>query len=202
MSSRKKRLFLIQSLLLITAILLMYTFYYKDRISDTAIEKVKIENEKLETLSETNFFEDVEYKGIDASGNRYLLKSKKATFDEKKPELVSMIGMNATFYFKDGKILTVSGENGLYNNKTNDMKFRNDVRVVQAENKIFADNLDFFNSKSLIKVYGDVKGESLDGNFSSDILNLNIDEQSVDFLMNKDEQVKINLKKWKKVLES
>ena len=34
------------------------------------------------------------------------------------------------------------------------------------------------------------------------ILNLNINNQSVDFLMDNNEQVKINLNKWKKVLES
>ncbi len=193
MSRRKKRLFLIQSLLFITAIILLYIFYYKDRFSSKPIEEVEVNKEQLEKLSETNFFEDVEYKGIDANGNRYLLKSEKATFDEEQPELVKMIGMNATFYFKDGKILTVSGEKGMYNNKTNDMEFREEVEVVQAENKIFADNLDYFNSKKLIKVYGDVRGKSLDGNFSSDILNLNIDEQSIDFLMNNNEKVKINL---------
>ena len=56
-------------------------------------------------MTETNYFEDVEYKGIDANGNRYLLNSKVATFDEKKPELVNMQGMIATFYFKDGQVL-------------------------------------------------------------------------------------------------
>ena len=150
---------------------------------------------KLEKLGESNYFEDVEYKGIDANGNRYLLKSKIASFNDENPELVNMIGMNATFYFKDGKILKVSGKKGMYNNKTNDMQFREEVKVLQADNRIFADNLDYFNLKRLIKVYGNVKGESLDGNFTSDILNLNIDNQSVDFLMNNNEQVKINLKK-------
>ena len=82
----------------------------------------------------------------------------------------------------------------MYNNKTNDMEFRGDVRVVQADNKIFADNLDYFNLRKKIKVYGNVEGKSLDGNFSSDILNLDIDNQSIDFLMNNREQVKINLK--------
>ena len=67
--------------------------------------------------------------------------------------------------------------------------------MVQAENQISADNLDYFNLKRKIKIYGNVVGKSLDGNFSSDILNLNIDDQSVDFLMNNNEQVKINLKK-------
>ena len=195
MSARKKRLILIQSMLFIAAILLLYIFYYQTNTSSKNLEEVKIKNKKLEELSESNFFEDVEYKGIDANGNRYLLESEIASFDEKRPELVNMIGMNATFFFKDGKILKVSGKKGMYNNKTNDMEFRDDVKVVQAENKIFADNLDYFNLKRLIKVYGNVNGKSLDGNFTSDILNLNIDNQSVEFLMIDNKQVKINLEK-------
>ncbi len=195
MSYRKKRLIFIQTVLFLAALLLLYIFYYQDNVSKQPLVKVKIENENLEKLGESNFFEDIEYKGIDANGNRYLLKSKIASFDEKSPELVNMIGMNATFYFKDGTILEITGKTGMYNNKTNDMQFREDVKVEQAENRIFADNLDYFNLKKLIKVYGNVIGKSLDGNFYSDILNLNIDTQSVDFLMNNNEQVKINLTK-------
>ena len=105
MSARKKRLILTQAILLIAAMLLLYIFYYQDNISKRPTEDVKIENENLERLSESNYFEDVEYKGIDANGNRYLLQSSVATFREDKPELVNMTGMNATFYFKDGKVL-------------------------------------------------------------------------------------------------
>ena len=194
MSYRKKRLILIQTLLLFVAILLFYIFYYQNNTSSIQNKKVETESEKLQKMSEDNFFEDVEYKGIDSNGNRYLLNSKIASFDENNPELVKMIEMNATFYFKNGKTLKVSGKSGMYNNKTNDMEFRGDVRVVQADNKIFADNLDYFNLRKKIKVYGNVEGKSLDGNFSSDILNLDIDNQSIDFLMNNREQVKINLK--------
>ena len=195
MTSRKKRLILVQSILFIAAILLLYIFYYQGNINKKSTEEVKIEKDNLEKMSESNYFEDVEYKGIDANGNRYLLQSKIATFNEESPELVNMIGMNATFYFKDGEILKVSGETGKYNNKTNDMEFRDNVKVTQAENRIFADNLDYFNQKRLINVYGNVRGKSLDGNFTSDILNLNIDNQLVDILMNNNEQVNINLNK-------
>ena len=195
MSARKKRLILIQAILLIAAMLLLYIFYYQDNINKKPSEEVKTENENLEKLSQSNYFEDVEYKGIDANGNRYLLQSKIATFEEENPELVNMTKMNASFYFKDGKILKVSGETGTYNNKSNDMEFRDNVIVVQADNRIFADNLDYLNLKRLIKVYGNVRGESLDGNFTSDVLNLNIDNQSVDVFMINNEQVKINLEK-------
>ncbi len=196
MSLRKRKLILLQSMFLFIALLLLYIFYYRGDMTNESIEEVKIENEKLEKIGESNYFEDVEYKGFDVNGNRYLLRSKIASFDDKSPELVNMIGMNATFYFKDGTVLEVSGKKGMYNNKTNDMQFRENVKVVQADNRIFADNLDYFNIKRIIKVYGNVRGKSLDGNFNSDILNLNINNQSVDVLMNdKNEQVKINLNK-------
>ena len=195
MSYRKKRLIFIQSILLSVAILLLYIFYYYDGKNNNSEKEVKIEKEEFEKLGEENYFEDVEYNGMDSNGNRYKLKSQIASFDDKTPELVNMIGMNATFYFKNGTILNVSGKTGKYNNKTNDMEFRENVEVSQADNKIFADNLDYFNLERLIKVYGNVKGESLDGNFSSDILNLDIDNQSADILMNSNEQVNINLKK-------
>ena len=195
MSARKKKLFFIQTTLFFVAILLLYIFYYKESIDNKSSEETKIEDKKIEKLSESNFFEDVEYKGIDASGNRYLLKSEIASFDNEKPELVNMEGMEAIFYFKDGTILKVSGKKGIYNNKSNDMKFRKEVKVIQADNQIKADNLDYMNSKGLINIYGNVVGKSLDGNFTSDILNVNIDNQSIDFLMNNDNQVKINLKK-------
>ncbi len=201
MSARKKKLIFIQIILLTTAILLLYIFYYKGDINEKVGENVEIENKKIEKLSESNFFENVQYKGIDGNGNRYLLESEIASFNNEKPELVNMVRMHATFYFKDGTILKVSGKNGVYNNKTNDMKFREEVKVVQSENQITADNLDYFNLKGLINIYGNVVGKSLDGNFSSDILNLNTVDQSVDFLMNNNDQVKINLKQWKKVLE-
>ncbi len=74
MTYRKKRLILIQSLLLFSAVLLLYFFYYKSEVNEQPKEVVKIENKKLDNLSNTNYFENVEYKGIDANGNRYILE--------------------------------------------------------------------------------------------------------------------------------
>ena len=200
MSYRKRKLLFIQTLLLITALLLLYIFYYQG--SKEADKSTSLNEKKEEVPDENvpNYFEDVEYKGIDANGNRYLLVSKVASFNEDSPELINMIGMNATFYFRGGKVLTVTGEKGKYNNKTNDMNFRNNVKVTESNNIIFAENLDFFNVKKLIKVYGNVRGQSLDGNFTADILRLDIDNQAVDFSMINNEKVKINLKRWKRDL--
>ena len=196
MSYRKKRLLLIQSLMFLIAVVIIYSFYYRGN-ENLEVEK-KIIDKNIAIIDEntnSNFFEDVEHKGIDANGNRYLLQSNLATFDEKNPELIEMVGMHAIFYFKDGKILNIYGDKGKYNNKTNDMEFRENVRVEQDLNKIFAENLDYFNLKRAINIYGNVRGESLDGNFTTDILELDIKNQTVDFSMNSKEKVNVNLKR-------
>ncbi len=195
MTYRKKRLLTIQIILISAAILLIYLFYYQGNRSDTSVNlNTKLQVSQDESSS-SNFFEDVEYRGIDANGNRYLLQSKIATFDKDVPELIDMGGMKATFYFKGGKILKIFGDKGMYNNKTNDMKFRENVEVTQGINIIKADNLDYFNLEKKINVYGNVEGKSLDGNFTADNLILNVEDQTVDFSMNNDGQVKVNLKR-------
>jgi len=75
------------------------------------------------------------------------------------------------------------------------MEFRKNVKVKQDQNEILADNLDYFNIKKLINIYGNVKGKSLDGNFSADVLKLNIDNQSADIFTNNKDQVQINVNK-------
>ena len=199
MSERKKKLIIVQSLLFFVAIVLFYFVYYYKNIGndENIIVEKKIDN-PIDEGSKSNFFENVEYKGIDANGNRYLLQSELASFDEDNPQLINMTNMKATFYFKDGQIINIYGDRGNYNNKTNDMEFRENVRVEQGDNKIFANNLDYYNLKKMINVYGNVIGESLEGSFVADILKLNIEDQSVDFSMKNSEQVKINLNKWKK----
>ena len=196
MSYRKKRLLIIQIILTTIAIILAYIFYYKgnDQIDLKTTSEISSGITNQEEAQE-NFFENVEYRGIDANGNRYLLKSDFATFEKDKPELIKMAGMNAIFYFKDGKELNVYGDKGTYNNKTNDMEFRENVKVTQAENIIYSDNLDYFNLKKIINIYGNVEGKSLDGNFSSDILVLNIAKQTLDISMYNENQVNVNLKK-------
>ena len=101
-----------------------------------------------------------------------------------------MAGMNAIFYFKDGKELNVYGDR-TYNNKTNDMEFRENVSY-SGRNVIYSDNLTILILK-MINIYGNVEGKSLDGNFSSDILVLILQNKLWIFLYNEN-QVNVNLK--------
>ena len=102
MTKRKKNKLFVQLLLLVTAFLLIYFTYYN---KDQNEEKTSLETSELKKNNEkkkTNFFENIEYKGIDFNGNRYIVKSERANFNTKTSELVNMEIMTAYFYFKDG----------------------------------------------------------------------------------------------------
>jgi hypothetical protein len=193
-TKRKKRVLTIQILLFLTAFILIYFTYYYNKTSikvDRSSQKVSVSKEDSQNK---NIFEDVEYKGIDLNGNRYLIKSKLAEFNEKNPELIDMKVMTAFFYFKDGTVLKITGDYGKYNNKNNDMLFRDNIEAIYEGNYLYADNLDYFSTKYLLTIYGNIKGESIEGNITSDRLNFNLSKKTLDVSMFSDKQINLDIK--------
>tara|TARA_A100001015_G_C15005242_1_gene720343 strand:- start:784 stop:1380 length:597 start_codon:yes stop_codon:yes gene_type:complete len=197
-TERKKKILFIQILIFIFACTLIFFSYYNQNvdISKNSIKKPDLTEEKLPSdTASKNTFNDVEYKGVDLSGNRYSIKSKVADFEIEKPELINMQIMKATFYFKDGTILTVTGDRGTYNNKTNNMTFRDNIIALYEDYEIYSDNLDYFNTKSLLMVYGNVKSMGNEGKVEADNLKVDLSAKTIDLSMLNNNNVKVNLKK-------
>ena len=180
MTYRKKRLLTIQIILIFTAILLMYLFYYQGSKSDKSVDFQKESPAPQNETVNGNFFEDVEYRGMDANGNRYLLQSKIATFDKDVPELINMGGMKATFYFKDNSTLYIQADNGVFNNKTLDMKFIRNVEATYLTSKLFAEKAEYSNTKNYLSIYENVRINDIKGNLIADKLLFDITSQKLD----------------------
>tara|TARA_B100000579_G_scaffold307579_1_gene257338 strand:- start:1030 stop:1626 length:597 start_codon:yes stop_codon:yes gene_type:complete len=195
-TDRKKNILIIQILIFIVGVLLIY-FTYLNKDYDEKIESVQKvkekENDEKKTDLDSNTFENVEYKGVDLRGNRYTIKSEVADFKVENPELINMKVMSAVFYFKDGTILRVRGDYGTYNNKTNDMNFRENIKVTYKEDALFSDNLDFLNSKNYLKIYGNVRAESIKGNIKADNLEFDLLKQTLDISMFNNGQINMVL---------
>ncbi len=196
MTKRKKNILLVQILIFITAILLIYyTYGNKEKQDYNKISKTVKKEEESDRRDKvrSNIFADVEYKGVDLQGNRYEIKSKEATFEIEKSELINMKIMSAIFYFKDGSVLKVRGDYGTYNNKNNDMKFRENIKVEYKDNLLFSDNLDFLNTKNSLTIYGNVRVESIKGTMAADNLKFDLSKQTLDISMFDDRQVNVRL---------
>ena len=185
MIERKKKLRIIQFILLFVGILIIYFTYYNKElnideiiISETTKEKLK-EQSSSKTLENTEKFINIEYTGLDLSGNRYILKSKEAYLDEISPEIIYMTSVEAIFYFKDGTTLRIWSNKGIYNNKTLDMKFINDVKANYLSSNLFAQKADYSNSKRYLSIYDNVRIDDIRGNLIADKLLFDIKKQKL-----------------------
>jgi len=200
MIERKKKLKIIQIILLITGILIIYFTYYDKKLNydEKIISNSNKENIEKQVVKDgtknLESFVNIEYTGLDLSGNRYVLKSKEAILDESNSEIVYMKFVDAVFYFKDDTTLYVKSDSGTYNNKTNDIVFRNNIVALYLNHKLNADNLDYFNVKGLINIYGNVKSESIEGNIEADNAEIDLKKKTIDLNMFDNNEVKVKLK--------
>lgn len=206
---KKKILFLQLSLLILGIIIIFVTYLNNENSSDKKIllksteEKItkKLEDNNRENTNSNKFF-NIEYSGLDFSGNRFILESKEATTISTNSELVNLKGVKAVFYFKDGTILIVKSNLGQYNSRTLDMKFSEDVIATYNDNVLNADNAEYTNSLGILIISNKVKIYSTEGDLLADKLTFDVKNQILEIDSFNENKINANIKsKWKKVLE-
>jgi hypothetical protein len=187
---RKRNILLIQLTIFFVAVALLYnTYLNKNKKKETFVQ---IESE---TNPDVNSFTDIEYSGFDLTGNRYVLKAGKADFKTETPELINMKEVIAKFYLKDETVLTVTSDEGLYNNITLDMDFRENAKANYLTHSLVSDLLSYSNSNSKLIATGNVQGESIEkGEFTADNVEYNLADKILNFSMFGGKQVNVKLK--------
>ena len=194
---RKKKLRIIQIILLLTGIIIIYFAYSgtKQSLNEKILsEKTKINNQ-LSKKKEENIssFSNIEYSGFDLSGNRYILKSGEAYSKDTDQTLVNMKSVEATFFFKDDKILKVQSDTGTYNNKTLDMSFSNNVKFYYDGSELFAQSAEYSNSKGFLTISNDITIKDVRGNISAEKLLFDLNKQTLEITSSKDNRISGNI---------
>jgi hypothetical protein len=190
-TSRKKNLIILQISIFFIASILLYNTY-----RDKNQEVKTLNKTETEINPDINSFTDLEYSGFDLTGNRYLLVAGKAEFKTETPELINMKEVEAKFYLKDDTVLIVTSNEGLYNNITLDMNFKDNVKVDYLTHILLSDSLSYSNSNGKLIATGNVRGESIEkGEFSADNVEYNLKNKTLDFSMLGSKQINIKLKK-------
>ena len=193
--TNKKKIFQL-SLIFIGLIIIFFTYFFnleKKQPSEVVTEIETKENEEF--LEEgVNRFENVEYKGIDNTGNKFTIGSQFAEFKKEKPELIFMENVECFFTFKDNTMLLISSKKGIYNNISNDMQFSEDVRMDYLENIIFSDRANFNNYENQLLIAGNVRGDGPTTNLKADELDFDLNTKDLKISMYSEERVKIKTK--------
>ena len=201
MTHRKKKLRIIQiSLLILGIIIIFFTYVEKNKFSDEKNKLFKFTEKNIEKNSkdtseeDLNTFYNIEYSGLDLSGNRYILKSEKAISSNKNSELIDMTGVKAFFYFKDDTILTVSSDHAIYNNKTLDMLFNKNIIAIYENSKLTADKADYSNTLGLLTISDKVKVIDYRGSLDADKLTFDLNNQTLDVASYNNDSINADIK--------
>ena len=199
MIKRKKNLLAAQIILFALGILIIFfTYYNREQTSQiiTLENKKKIDNTLTTDESDSDIFYNIQYSGIDLSGNRYILNAKEAINNNIDPELVAMKFVEVNFYFKDDTVLNVLSDKGVYNNITLDMLFENNVRAYYEGSELIADKANFSNLNSYLEVSENVTVTDKRGVVAADKLLFDIKKQQLDIISFNNNKInaKIDLK--------
>ena len=199
---RKRKLRIIQFCLLILGLsIISFTYIDLDKnignqiISDEKQEKIKEQLRSKESIGQDTFY-NIEYTGLDLTGNRYILRAKEAFSNKTSVEIVYMKSVEATFYFKDDTILEVKSDKGVYNNKTLDMNFVGNIKANYDGSELLAQNANYSNSNGFLTITENVKIKDIRGTIVADKLLFDIKKQKLNIESFNDKKVnaKVNLK--------
>jgi len=196
--NRKKKLILIQVSLFVIGMMIIFTTYKDNtRLSKNIFVpkeiKDKINKQKKSKTESGDIFYNIEYTGLDLSGNRYVLQSEEASNDKAEPNIVNMKLVKAIFYFKDNTSLNITSDLGSYNNKTLDMTFNKNVKADYMESKLYADKAEYSNTDSFLTITENVVVKDIKGSIFADKLLFDIKKQTLKIASFNDSKINANI---------
>ena len=195
---RTKKLRVVQiSLIIIGSLIILFTYYLDKKGQKNKILNVETQKEILkanESTSKGDVFYNIEYSGLDLAGNRYILKSEEATNNKTSKDIVNMKSVEATFYFKNNKVLKVISDKGIYNNNTLDMVFLGNIKANYENSLLFAEKAEYVNSSSFLTISQKVKIDDEMGTMYADKILFDIKNQTVDISTFEENKINANIK--------
>ena len=158
----------------------------KDKNNDSVIEEDK---------NASNIISDLSYKNIDHKGNIFNINSKITKIFEDKEDLNFMEVVVARIFLLDGRVIEIFADKAIYNTTNYNTEFVGNVLVVEDENKITSNNLDFIFDKNLITIYNNVKYKGYNKFLTADKVDINLLNHKVNvYMYDKMSKVKANLR--------
>ena len=167
-------------------------FLYPKFLKEEAGKDGMIETDSIDS-KERNTFENVEYKGLFDADKQYTVKAEKAYILVKKPDVVYMTVMHVTLTMDDGRIITITSDNGSYDKVTYDCFFENNVKAIDGKTTILSENIDLLATDDSATVYNNVLLTNNEGSLRADKVYYDFEKKHYQISMFSDKKVKIKL---------
>lgn len=185
-------------LALIALILFLFTYNLKffKKNSQSLTENIKIKD-KIEKIDEnvSSVLENISYNKTDKKGNIYELQSEFSEIKKDDIDVNYMKIVSIKITLTDGKIIYISSNDGIYNQKTTDAWLSGNVVIQETDRYIYSDNLDLKFTESFIVAYNNVLYKSADSEAIADKIEIYLDKNlGKTYMYDKNEKVIFNYK--------
>jgi len=149
---KKANIFLIFAILFFFLFYGYYIFQNKGTIKIEDTKNISLSKNSSDSSFGTTKFTDVEYKISSQNNHEYITKGNEAFITKSKPNLIQLNIVNSFTTLKDGSVLNIKSDKAIYNKKTNNIKYYQNVVMTNKNKIITSDVANFFSNKNLIKL--------------------------------------------------
>ena len=181
------------SLISIGLFLILATYFlYPKFLKEKTVHDNKIITDITDS-EEHNTFANVEYKGLYDIDKTYKVKAEKAYILIKEPDVVYMTNMRVVLNMEDRRIIVITSDKGSYNKVSYDCFFENNVKAIDGETTVLAENLDLLATEDSATVYNNVFLTDDEGSLRADKIYYDFETKNYQVSMFSDKKVKIKL---------
>tara|TARA_B100001123_G_scaffold441485_1_gene582762 strand:+ start:994 stop:1584 length:591 start_codon:yes stop_codon:yes gene_type:complete len=176
--------------------LILATYFFYPYMKKTQFAKNKsIQEDVMESADEDkeSTFENIQYQGIYDLDKTFTVNSEKAYILKNDPDIVYMTNMHVILYLSKGRVVNIVSSQGRYNKVTYDCFFEKNVKAVDGETKILAENLDLLATENLVNIYNNVRINYPTGSLEADKIDYDFETKYFKVSMFNDEAVKMKV---------
>ena len=185
-SKKAKSNFFLCFVVLISAI--FYFYHISQNKGSIKIEKERSDDIKKSNTIEKNItkFTNVEYKTFDDSGRDYITKGEEAYLNKDQPDLVELKNVHSFTKLKDGSTLSVKADRANYYKKSKNIKYYQNVKILNKDGIITSKIANFLSDKNLIRLEQNVIYKDNKNTIKGDIAELNTLTNNLEIFMLKE----------------
>ena len=146
------------ALMLLSFILLFYTYYYLPKQNQGSVKvATKDEVKTVQEIKSKNIFKNTEYINTDNEGKKYITKAKESYILQNESDLIYLNDVYSfTTLKKDNTLIEIRSKKALVNKKTNETTYENQVVITNKSYKITSNIAKHLSQKNLIIIDGNV----------------------------------------------
>ena len=167
-----------------------YNYFYKE---DPGLisKQDKIMNTNISETQDGPTIKEILYESYDNQGNKFIIKSKSGTFNQKEKDEIDMVNVEAKINLTNGTFITLISDVAKYNSVNNNTKFVKNVKLRYLGHRINSDNIDVIFTESKLEAYNNLIYRNSNINLSADKVELDLLTKNTKIFMFDNSKVKI-----------